>query len=323
LVKRICPEPSRGRSRLFGGAVESEVGKGNRVELVFGKPSPVLEGIGRTGSGERHPPGADATWIDTFASRPSAPAGSGDGNIVVTHGSACPEGQRIQRGRENTGRGRWSDGVGSSLLETAQKTAALRGLRGDPELVVSSMWCSSAHSQRRARSPCRGDGGDTIGSDLMWVIGRVQSVVAYATGGVGACVEAAGQGRRAERASFGSRGPQSDPARSVVEASACCSAPGVATRSWHRESTPGSGILSTDTREVASAREALRGFRGASSGANRVAMRNQSARSAFRRYPESLVWLGRWGSRRGGDAAAGFQPDPTSAGRFRAVNRKR
>jgi spore coat protein U-like protein len=157
----------------------------------------------------------------------------------------------------------------------------------------------------------------------MWIIGHVQSAVAHAAVGVGACVEAAGRSRGAERVSFGSRGPQSSRVRFRRRAGARCSATSVVTRSLHRESTPRSVILSIDTREVAGAREALRGFRGASSGANRVAMRNQSARSAFRRYPESLVWQGRWGSRRGGNVAAGFQPNPTSAGRFRAVDRKR
>jgi hypothetical protein len=119
--------------------------------------------------------------------------------------------------------------------------------------------------------------------------------------------------------SFGSRALQSSQLGSVVEWCACCSAARVATRSRHRESTPGLGVFSIDTHEVAGAREALRGFHGVTSRANRVAMRNQSARSAFRRYPEFLVWQGRWGSRRGGNVAAGFQPDSTSVGRFRAV----
>jgi len=67
-------------------------------------------------------------------------------------------------------------------------------------------------------------------------------------------------------------------------------------------------------RDVAGAGEVLRGFRGASSEANRVAMRNQSARSAFRWYQESLVWHGLWGSSRGGNVAAGFRTDLTSTG---------
>jgi hypothetical protein len=54
------------------------------------------------------------------------------------------------------------------------------------------MWCSSAHSQSSLRSSCRGGGGNITGSDFMWVIGRVQSAVAHAAVGVGACVEAAG-----------------------------------------------------------------------------------------------------------------------------------
>jgi hypothetical protein len=72
---------------------------------------------------------------------------------------------------------------------------------------------------------------------------------------------------------------------------------------------------------VAGAGETLRGFSGASSEAIRVAMRNQSACSAFRWYLESLVWQGRWGSSRGGNVAAGFQPDPTSAGHSGLQNR--
>jgi hypothetical protein len=50
------------------------------------------------------------------------------------------------------------------------------------------------------------------------------------------------------------------------------------------------------SRGVEGARETLRGFPGASPEAHCVAVRNQSARSAFRWYLESLVWQGRWGS---------------------------
>jgi hypothetical protein len=81
--------------------------KGTRPDLLFGRLSP-------------------------SASRPSTPAGSGGGDIVVAHGSACPEGQRTQRTREIKCRGRRSDEVGSSLLETAQKIAAVREHRGNP-----------------------------------------------------------------------------------------------------------------------------------------------------------------------------------------------
>jgi hypothetical protein len=42
------------------------VGKGSRVEQVFGKPPPVLEGIGRKDSGERHPPGPVVRKIESF-----------------------------------------------------------------------------------------------------------------------------------------------------------------------------------------------------------------------------------------------------------------
>jgi hypothetical protein len=100
----------------------------------------------------------------------------------------------------------------------------------------------------------------------------------------------------------------------VAERSACCSATSVATRSMYRDPTPMLDVLSVVSYVVAGAKEALRGFLGASPEANRVAMRNHSARSAFRWYLESLVWQGRWGSSRGGNVAAGFQPDPTSAG---------
>lgn len=50
--------------------------------------------------------------------------------------------------------------------------------RGDPWFDVPSLWCSSAHSQHRVRSSCRGGGGNITGFDFMWVIGRVQSAVA-------------------------------------------------------------------------------------------------------------------------------------------------
>jgi hypothetical protein len=49
---------------------------------------------------------------------------------------------------------------------------------------------------------------------------------------------------------------------------------------------------------------------------DRVAMRDHSTRYAFRRYLESLVWQGLWGSSRDGNVAAGFWSDPASAGQF-------
>jgi hypothetical protein len=64
--------------------------------------------------------------------------------------------------------------------------------------------------------------------------------------------------------SLGSRVPRPSQLGSVVEWCACCSATSVATRSRHREFMPGWGVLSIDTHEVAGAREALRGFPGAS-----------------------------------------------------------
>jgi hypothetical protein len=65
------------------------------------------------------------------------------------------------------------------------------------------------------------------------------------------------------------------------------------------------------------------GFRGGPSGilrispeAHRVAVRDHSTRYAFRRYLESPVWQGLWGSDRGGDVAVEFWSDPASAGRY-------
>jgi hypothetical protein len=99
----------------------------------------------------------------------------------------------------------------------------------------------------------------------------------------------------------------------VAERSASCSATCVATRSTRREPTP---MLDVSWRwfvRGCGRQGDPSGFSWCIARSVCVAMRNQSARSTFRWYQESLVWQGRWGSSRGGNVAAGFQPNLTSA----------
>jgi hypothetical protein len=93
--------------------------------------------------------------------------------------------QRLAPGSEDPARsgGHWSRAaIGRRQLQLAgggaRTVAVVRGFRGDPGTAVSSLSSISAHSQRLLRSSCRGGGGNTIGFDFMWVVGRVQSAVA-------------------------------------------------------------------------------------------------------------------------------------------------
>lgn len=119
---------------------------------------------------------------------------------------------------------------------------------------------------------------------LMWVNGCVQSAVTPAT----VWCRRLRRVRRAKLA-IGKDGPRLVRAASRLSQVpslgkfASWSAARVATRSVHRESTTSSDFLGSDMFEAAGAAEILRDFHGASSGAFRVALRNQTARSAFRK----------------------------------------
>jgi len=97
------------------------VGKDNGfVELVFGRPPPVWrEPVGR--AAVKGTPGAVGQRSETCHVPGAKPAGIiDDGDVVVSHGSACPTGQRTWRVRENTRRGRRLDAVTPSSLEAAR-----------------------------------------------------------------------------------------------------------------------------------------------------------------------------------------------------------
>jgi hypothetical protein len=188
--------------------------------------------------------------------------------------------------------------------------------RGNPGVDVPSVWCSSAHSQHRVRSSCRGGGGNITGFDFMWAIGRVQCAVSHD----GWCRRLR-RGRRAKRESGQCELRFVQP---VIRSSSVPSSSGwhaVPQRAWQhvrRAGSPRRGWTSSAMIRVRS-RAPGRPF-----GVSVVHRRELSVlrcdanrHASFRRYPESLVWQGRWGSRRGGNATVGFQPNPTSSGRFR------
>ena len=86
--------------------------------------------------------------------------------------------------------------IGSSHPRLAggdtRKRAVVQRIRGNSGSECRVCGASSAHSQHLKRCFCRGGGGNTTGSDVMWVDGRVQSAIAHAAYGVGVYVEAAG-----------------------------------------------------------------------------------------------------------------------------------
>jgi hypothetical protein len=191
----------------------------------------------------------------------------------------------------------------------------VRRFRGNPGSKRKVCGAAQRTSQRLMRCSCRGGGGNTTGSDVMWVIGRVQR--AAATRRVVSALASRPPSEVGDRRERVSACTICEPAElgSVAERSVCCSAKGVATRPLRRESTPTLDVLSIAACEVAGAKGALRGFLGASSGATRVAMRNP-----FGTFPRSdgtwSLLSGRVGRDRAVAATSrqGFQPNPTSAG---------
>jgi hypothetical protein len=205
----------------------------------------------------------------------------------------------------------------------AQKTAVVRRFRGDPGSKRQVCGAAQRISQRLMRCSCRGGGGNITGSDVMWVIGRVQR--AAATRRVVSALASrppSKAGDRRERVSACTiRGLAA--LGSVAERSVCCSAKGVATRPMHRESAPALDVLSIATCEVAGAEETLRGFLGASSEANRVAMRSPCGTFCVPMVPgvsclAGSVVIAPWRRRRGRVPA-----EPHIGRAFRAANQRR
>jgi hypothetical protein len=199
----------------------------------------------------------------------------------------------------------------------------VRRFRGNPGSKRRVCGAAQRTSQRLMRCSCRGGGGNITGSDVMWVTGRVQR--AAATRRVVSALASRPPGEVGDRRERVSARTIRDPAElgTVAERSVCCSAKGVATRPMHRESAPALGVLSIATCGVAGAGEALRGFLGASSGVNRVAMRNP-----FGTFPRSegtrvsclagSVGIAPWRQRRGRVPA-----EPHNGRAFRAADQRR
>jgi hypothetical protein len=205
-----------------------------------------------------------------------------------------------------------------------RKTALVRRFRGNPGSKRRVCGAAQRISQCLMRCSCRGGDGNITGSDVMWVNGRVQR--AAATRRVVSALASrppSKAGDRRERVS--ARAIRGSAAfGSVAERSVCCSAKGVATRPMHRESTPALDVLSIAACGVAGAEGALRGFLGASSEANRVAMR-----SPFGTFPRSEGTWSLLSGRVGGDRAvaatsrSGSSRTPHRPGIFRAADQRR